>query len=144
MIGWQFACFKYAHFHGGQIKPNKLIVILHLLDMCNLYSKLYYILVFFNQLYLIVCKHGHNLWQQFIENSFPGFSKQAGSFLFSKSIVQLNKSLILWSNLQLWLLSEGNIHLENTGVWVGHSGAVWRGPDFNCPDKTVVLGCAIP
>lgn len=60
MIAWQFAVFKYAHFHGGRIKLNKLSLgFLHLLDMC-LHSKLYYILVFFNQLYLIVCKHGRS------------------------------------------------------------------------------------
>lgn len=53
-----------------------------------------------------------NLWQQLIENSFPAFSEQAGSSLFSKSILQLNKCWVLWSSVQLWLWSEGNIHQE--------------------------------
>lgn len=109
MIRWQFALFKHAHFHGGQIKPNKVIVILHLADICNLYSKLYYMQVLFNQLCSnmdttnVICGSGS------LNKSFPGFSKPAASFLFSESVLQLNKSLIVSSSFAAltfqWVIS---------------------------------------
>lgn len=94
-------------------QTDRVIVMLDLVNVCKFCFKLQYILVFFHQLYLIVCKHGHDkrvIYGSSSLKSFPCFLKQSLCFkIKKKSSYILNKTFMLciWSFLPLWLWPGG-------------------------------------